>query len=114
VYTKRSRNCYPIPPYLIYPEGSDIVDNETREMFEKIIERLDRIDGRSDRQDGRFDRIEGRFDNLENEVKEFRAEMKDQIKGLDGKMNLICHKLKSDLDSLNNDPKQKYRIERED
>ena len=30
-----------------------IVDKDTKEMFEKVLERLDRIDGRTDRQDGR-------------------------------------------------------------
>lgn len=90
------------------------MDNETRKMFEKILERLDRIDGRTDRQDGRLDRIEGRFDSLENEVKEFRAEMKDQIKGLDGKMDIIYNKLKSDINCLPPDPNPKYKVVKED
>ena len=93
------------------------MDRVTKEMFEVILNKLDKLDGlegRFDRLEGRFDKLESRFDGLENEVKEFRAEMKDRIKGLDGKMDIIYNKLKSDIDSLNCNPKQKYNIVRED
>lgn len=86
------------------------MDRVTKEMFEVILKKLDKIDGL----EGRFDKLEGRFDSLENEVKEFRAEMKDQIKGIDGKMDIIYHKLKSDIDDLNPNPKKKYNVIRED
>lgn len=76
------------------------MERVTKEMFEVILNKLDKI--------------EGRFDSLETEVKEFRAEMKDQIKGLDGKMDLIYHKLKSDINNPNPSPSSKYTIAKED
>lgn len=76
------------------------MDRVTKEMFEVILNKLDKMDGR-------FDTLEGRFDSLENEVKEFRAEMKEEIKGLDGKIDMIYNK-------LNNDIKQKYTLVKED
>jgi len=75
------------------------MDRVTKEMFEVILNKLDKMDGR-------FDTLEGRFDSLENEVKEFRAEMKEETKGLDGKVDLIYNK-------LNNDIKQKYTVVKE-
>lgn len=100
------------------------MDRVTKEMFEIILHKLDKLDGlegrfdglegRFDGLEGRFDRLEGRFDGLENEVKEFRAEIKDQIKGLDGKIDITYHKLKSDIDNLSSSPKQKYNVARED
>jgi hypothetical protein len=83
------------------------VDRVTKEMFEVILQKLDKMDGR-------FDKLEGRFDSLESEVKEFRAEMKDQVKGLDGEMDIIYHKLKSDINDLTPNPGSKYNIVRED
>jgi hypothetical protein len=83
------------------------LDRVTKEMFELILTKLDKIDGR-------FDGLEGRFDGLENEVKEFRAEMKDQIKGLDGKMDLIYHKLKSDITGQSPDLNPKYKVIKEE
>ena len=83
------------------------MDRVTKEMFEVILNKLDKIDGRFDTLEGRFDNLEGRFDNLENEVKEFRAEMKEEIKGLGGKIDMIYNK-------LNNDIKQKYTVVKED
>lgn len=76
------------------------MDRVTKEMFEVILNKLDKMDGR-------FDTLEDRFDSLENEVKEFRAEMKEEIKGLDGKIDMIYNK-------LNNDIKQKYTVVKED
>jgi peptidoglycan hydrolase CwlO-like protein len=76
------------------------MDRVTKEMFEVILNKLDKMDGR-------FDTLEDRFDSLENEVKEFRAEMKEEIKGLDGKIDMIYNK-------LNNDIKQKYTLVKED
>jgi len=90
------------------------MDRVTKEMFEVILNKLDKLDGRFDDLEGRFDGLEGRFDSLENEVKEFRAEMKDEIKGLDGKIDLIYHKLKSDIDGLKPMPDTKYTIVKED
>jgi predicted nuclease with TOPRIM domain len=104
------------------------LDRVTKEMFELILTKLDKIDGRFDtlegrsdgfdsrfdKLEGRFDGLEGRFDGLENEVKEFRAEMKDQIKGLDGKMDLIYHKLKSDIAGQSSDPNPKYKVIKEE
>jgi len=97
------------------------MDRATKEMFEVILNKLDKIDGRFDTLEGRFDTLEGRFDtlegrfdNLENEVKEFRAEMKEEIKGLDGKIDLIYHKLKSDIDELKPKPASKYTAVKED
>lgn len=83
------------------------MDRVTKEMFEIILEKLDKADGR-------FDRFESRFDNLENEVREFRNEMKDQLKGLDGKMDIIYNKLKSDIDDLKPNLSSKYSIAKED
>jgi len=97
------------------------MDRVTKEMFELILNKLDKMDGRFDKLEdrfdgleGRFDKLEGRFDSLENEVKEFRAEMKDEIKGLDGKIDLIYHKLKSDINNLNPQPGSKYTIAKEE
>lgn len=90
------------------------MDRATKEMFEAILNKLDKIDNRFDLLEGRFDGLEGRFDSLENEVKEFRTEMKDQIKGLDGKMDLIYLKLKSDIQGLPFDPNPKYKVVKED
>lgn len=86
------------------------MDRVTKEMFEIILTKLDKIDSI----EGSINKLEGRFDSLENEVKEFRAEMKDQVKGLDGKMDIIYHKLKSDIDNLNSNPKHKYNVVKED
>lgn len=83
------------------------MDRVTKEMFEIILQKLDKLEGR-------FDGLEGRFDSLENEVKEFRAEMKDQIKGLDGKMDIIYNKLKSDINDLNPTSNSKYTIAKEE
>lgn len=69
------------------------MDNEVKAMFRTILDR---------------------FDSLENEVREFRADMKDQIKGLDGKMDLIYHKLKSDIQCLTPDIKSKYKVIKEE
>lgn len=76
------------------------MDRVTKEMFEVILKKLDKI--------------EGRFDSLETEVKEFRSEMKDQIRGLDDKMDLIYHKLKSDISNLNHTTSSKYNVAKED
>jgi len=104
--------CYNINT--VISEGCEIMDRVTKEMFEVILNKLDKIDGRFDTLEGRFDNLEGRFDNLENEVKEFRAEMKEEIKGLDGKIDLIYHKLKSDIDELKPKPASKCTAVKED
>jgi predicted nucleic acid-binding Zn-ribbon protein len=90
------------------------MDRVTKEMFEVILQKLDKLEGRFDGLEGRFDGLEKRFDGLETEVKEFRAEMKDQVKGLDGRMDIIYHKLNSDINDLNPTPKQKYNVAREE
>ena len=82
------------------------MDRVTKEMFELILNKLDKLEGR-------FDGLEGRFDCLENEVKEFRAEMRDQVKGLDGKMDIIYNGLKSDIDDLKPVPGAKYTVVKE-
>ena len=82
------------------------MDRVTKEMFELILNKLDKLEGR-------FDGLEGRFGSLENEVKEFRAEMKDQVKGLDGKLDIIYNRLKSDIGGLKPVPGAKYTVVKE-
>jgi hypothetical protein len=40
--------------------------------------------------------------------------MKDEIKGLDGKIDLIYNKLKSDINNISPQPTSKYTIAKED
>ncbi|MFZ5351276.1 MAG: hypothetical protein ACOZCL_00985 [Bacillota bacterium] len=84
------------------------------DKFEKIDERFDSIDERFNKVDERFDKFDLRMDCLENEVKELRLELKDGIKGLDGKMHFIYNMLSSDINELKTNPKSRYSIIKED
>ena len=41
------------------------MDNESREMFQKLFDKLDIMDGRLDKMDGRLNKVEGRLEILE-------------------------------------------------
>ncbi len=41
------------------------MDSESREMFQKLFDKLDIIDGRLDKMDGRLNKVEGRLEILE-------------------------------------------------
>lgn len=42
------------------------MDKESKEMFQKILDRLDKMDGRFDKMDGRLDKMDGRLDKMDN------------------------------------------------
>lgn len=41
------------------------MDNESKEILQKILERLDKMDNRFDKMDNRFDKMDNRFDIIE-------------------------------------------------
>lgn len=96
------------------------MDNETKQMFEIIINKIDKMDGRLDNMDGRLDKMDGRVSSLENELKEFREEfkefkkeMKEEHKLADGKIDMIYNKLNKDIEEIKNKPEPKFKIVRE-
>ena len=59
------------------------MDNENREMFQLLFEKLDNIEGRLDNIEGRLDKVESRLNNLESG----QAEIKRQIYRMDRKIS---------------------------
>ena len=81
------------------------IDNKT--LLEIMIKNFDSINEQ-------FKKIDQRLDNIETEIKDFRQEMKQEIKGLDGKIDIIYTKLSSDINDLKQTPKSKYAVVKED
>ncbi|WP_058484833.1 hypothetical protein [Defluviitalea phaphyphila] len=102
------------------------MDNDIKAMFkiildrldsvdsrlDKVDSRLDKVDSRLDKVDSRLDKVDSRLDKLETELHDFRLEMREEIRGLDTKIDLIYNKLNSEIEELkNNEPK--FKIVRE-
>lgn len=52
------------------------MDKEHMEMFQKILDRLDRMDGRLDRMDGRLDVMEVRQNKMSEQLTELQVSQK--------------------------------------
>ncbi|NLM13211.1 MAG: hypothetical protein GX209_05655 [Epulopiscium sp.] len=103
------------------------MDNDIKQMLEVILNRFDKVDERFDRVDNRLDKMDGRLDmmddrldkmdnhlkGLENELHDFRLEMKEEIRGINTKIDLIYNKLNSDMEQIKNKPEPKFKIVRE-
>ena len=96
------------------------MDNDTKQMlemilnrFDKVDQRFDRVDDRLDKMDNRLDKMDQRLEGLENELHDFRLEMKEEIRGIDTKIDLIYNKLNSEMEQIKNKPEPKFKIVRE-
>ena len=59
------------------------MDNESREMFQRLFEKLDNMERKLDKVESRLDKVESRLDNLESG----QAEIKKQIYRMDRKIS---------------------------
>lgn len=44
------------------------MDSESKEMFQKILDRLDKIDGRLDKMENHLGKVDSRLDKMENHL----------------------------------------------
>lgn len=51
------------------------MDNESREMFQRLFEKLENIESRLDNVEGRLDKVEGRLGKLEGGQAEIRKQL---------------------------------------
>ena len=51
------------------------MDNESKEMFQKLLDRLDKMDSRFDKIDNRFDVLEHKQDRTEKKVDNLRLDV---------------------------------------
>lgn len=49
------------------------MDNETKQMFELIINKLDKVETRLDKMETRLDKMDGRFDKIDDKFNEFEG-----------------------------------------
>ena len=59
------------------------MDKESREMFQRLFEKLDNIESKLDKVECRLDKVESRLDNLESG----QVEIKKQIYRMDRKIS---------------------------
>lgn len=83
------------------------------ERFDKVENRLEKVENRLENVENRLENVEHRLENLENEFSEFRFEMKEELKRIDAKIDLIYNKLTSDIEEIKNKPEPKFKIVRE-
>jgi len=83
------------------------------QRLDKMDQRLDKMDQRLDKMDQRLDKVDKRLDNLEKELYEFRVEMKEEIRGIDIKIDLIYNKLDSEIKEIKSKPEPRFKIIRE-
>ena len=89
------------------------MDNDIKQMLEVILNRFDKVDERFDRVDNRLDngwssrhdgwssRQNGQsFKRSRKWTTWLRLEMKEEIRGIDTKIDLIYNKLNSDMEQI--------------
>ena len=72
------------------------MDNESKEILQKILERLDKMDNRFDKMDNRFDIIELKQDRTAKKVEDLRIDV--AVAERDIRRNI--HELKDEMETV--------------